>query len=141
MTEQHAKQRLVIENDLTEIAGVIAAFEGFAQACAVPPDTAARFNVIFDELLSNIIRYGYPDQERHEIGICMQRQGERLSVTITDDGIPFDPLSTAPPNTELPVREREVGGLGIHLVRNLVHDAHYRREDGRNIITLMQKLD
>ncbi len=141
MTEAHAERQIVIVNDLTEITTVIGEFESFAASCAVPPDVISRFCLIFDEMLSNIIFYGFPDQGRHEIDIAMARQGARLSVTITDDGIPFDPLGAVTPNMELPIEEREIAGLGIHLVRNLVHGARYRREDGRNIITLIQELN
>jgi anti-sigma regulatory factor (Ser/Thr protein kinase) len=71
----------------------------------------------------------------------MRRHGAKLCVTISDDGIPFDPLSAAMPNMELPLEEREIAGLGIHLVRNLVHSAQYRRQDGRNIVTFIQELE
>ncbi len=141
MTEQQAEELVSIENNLAEIGTVMSAFERFADGCDVSPAVATRFNVIFDEMLSNIILYGYPDQQRHEIDVAMQRQGGRLSVTITDGGVPFDPLSAASPNDQLPIEEREIGGLGIHLVRNLVHDIQYRRENEQNILTLIQELD
>ena len=141
MTEQNAERQIVILNDLAEIATVTSAFASFAAACAVPSATITRFSLIFDEMLSNIIFYGYPDRGRHEIAIVMARLGAEVHVTITDDGIPFDPLSAATPNVELPIEEREVAGLGIHLVRNLVHGANYRRVDGQNIITLIRELE
>lgn len=141
MTEPQAEQQIVIENDLTEIATVTGAFESFAASCGLPPNVVNRFSLIFDEMLSNIIFYGFPDRGRHEITIAMRRHGAKLCVTITDDGIPFDPLSAAMPNMELPLEEREIAGLGIHLVRNLVHSAQYRRQDGRNIVTFIQELE
>ena len=132
---------MTISNDLGDIATVMSAFEGFAKNCDVPADIADRFNVVFDEMLSNIIYYGYPDDQRHEISITFKHQDRCLNVTIKDDGIAFDPFGATSPNTALPVAEREIGGLGIHLVLNMMHAAHYRREGQHNIITLVQKLE
>jgi len=139
--ERQGEMQLKIENRMAEIASVMTVFDGFARDHKVPPVVTNRFKLFFDELLSNIIQHGYTDRERHEIDITMHRDDERLTVTITDDGIPFDPLSAPVPETGVPLEERELRGLGIHLVRNMVQDAHYRRAEGRNIITLMQNLE
>ena len=141
MRAQNNDQHISIGNDLAEIAKVMTAFESFATNCAVPEAVANRFNDVFDEMLSNIIYYGYRDDVPHEITIAFNRQDDRLSVIISDDGIAFDPFAATTPNTELPLAEREIGGLGIHLVRNMMHEVHYRRDDGRNIITLVQNLE
>ena len=61
--------------------------------------------------------------------------GRRLMVTVSDDGVAFNPLAVPPPDTTLPLEERELGGLGIHLVRNLTDEATYGRLGGRNVIT------
>jgi serine/threonine-protein kinase RsbW/sigma-B regulation protein RsbU (phosphoserine phosphatase) len=66
--------------------------------------------------------------------------GGRLTVTVADDGIPFDPLTVAPPDTTLPLADRDVGGLGIHLVRHLVDDIIYRRIGARNETTLVKNV-
>jgi anti-sigma regulatory factor (Ser/Thr protein kinase) len=70
----------------------------------------------------------------------MELAGERLIVTITDDGVPFNPLSMAAPRTDLALEDREIGGMGIHLVRNLVDDVSYHRRIDRNVLTLMSHL-
>jgi anti-sigma regulatory factor (Ser/Thr protein kinase) len=145
MRVQDAEHNILVSNDLNEITVVMEAFDAFAASCAVPAAIATRFCLIFDEMLSNIIYYGYPEpagqKSSREIRVAMQRRGEQVSVTISDDGIPFDPFAATPPNVDLPLEDREIGGLGIHMVRNMVHHAHYRREDGRNIITLIQQLN
>ena len=61
---------------------------------------------------------------------------EPLRITVTDDGIPFNPLEVAKPDTSLPLEDREIGGLGIHFVLSMVDELTYERTDHRNIVTL-----
>ena len=65
---------------------------------------------------------------------------ERVTVTITDDGPPFDPFRQAAPDTTLSVDERPIGGLGIHLVRELMDEVSYQRRDGQNVVVLVKQL-
>jgi serine/threonine-protein kinase RsbW len=90
--------------------------------------------------LNNVISYAYADDNEHNIEVRMARTGTRLSVTITDDGLPFNPLSMKKPNIELSLEDREIGGMGIYLVRNLVDDVSYQRRIGKNVMTMTQNL-
>ena len=65
---------------------------------------------------------------------------DRLSVTLTDDGTPFDPFGAAAPDTALSVEERRIGGLGIHLVRRMMDEVSYHRRDDRNVVVLGKRL-
>ena len=65
----------------------------------------------------------------------------RLVLTFSDDGVPFDPIAAKTPDTSAPLEQREIGGLGIHLVRNLIDEASYERKLGRNVLTLVKQLD
>jgi len=135
-----AERRIVIENHLPEIAAVNEKFETFAEDFGVPRPIVMKFNIIFDEVLNNVISYAYHDDGDHDIEVRMELAGERLIVTITDDGVPFNPLSVATPRTDLALEDRETGGMGIHLVRNLVDDVSYQRRIDRNVLTLMSHL-
>jgi anti-sigma regulatory factor (Ser/Thr protein kinase) len=135
-----AEQRIVIKNHLPEIAAVNEKFEAFAEEFDVPRPIAMKFDVIFDEVLNNIISYAYHDDGDHDIEVKMELAGERLIVTVTDDGVPFNPLSVATPRTDLALEDRKVGGMGIHLVRNLVDGVSYQRRIDRNVLTLMSRL-
>ena len=95
---------------------------------------------MFDELLNNIISYGFDDDGEHAIDIRIVIEETRVRVTIADDGIPFDPFSLAEPDTGLSVEERDVGGLGIHLVRNLMDEVSYERVGDRNVVTCIAHL-
>ena len=82
-------------------------------------------------MLSNIVNHG---GGTIELGIKLA--GRALTATIADDGPPFDPLGRAAPDTDLGIDEREIGGLGIHLVRELMDELGYARENGRNLLRL-----
>jgi PAS domain S-box-containing protein len=135
-----AERRITIKNHLPEIAAVNEKFETFAEEFGVPRPIAMKFNLIFDDVLNNVISYAYHDDDEHDIEVRMELAGERLIVTITDDGVPFNPLSVAAPRTDLALEDREAGGLGIHLVRNLVDNVSYQRRIDKNVLTLMSHL-
>ena len=95
-----------------------------------------------DEVFSNVAAYAYPGGGGTvEIQLAQSADGAELSMTFSDRGIPFDPLAVQPPDTATPPDRRKVGGLGIHIVRNLMDGVVYRRTgDGRNILTLTKRL-
>jgi ammonium transporter len=136
-----AEQRITIKNRMPEIAAVNETFEAFAEEFGIPATIAMKFNVIFDELLNNIVTYAYSDDDEHDIEVRMELAGKRLTVTITDDGVPFNPLSEEAPDIDASLEEREIGGLGIHVVRNLIDDVNYNRRIGENVMTLTRHLE
>lgn len=129
-------RHIAIPNDQAEIAKVIAAFEVFAEENDVPTPLAMKFGIVFDELLSNVISYAFDDGVAHVIDVNFEMSGKRITVTIADDGRPFDPLTVDKPDTVTALEERDIGGLGIHLVRNLVADVTYERRIDKNVTTL-----
>jgi sigma-B regulation protein RsbU (phosphoserine phosphatase) len=127
-----------IINDLKQITNAIEWFEPFAMENKIPFAIIQKINITLDELLNNIISYGYEDKDVHEIDIEVELRGERLIIIIHDDGIPFNPFKKDPPDTMLTVEERMIGGLGIHLVKKLMDEYEYKRQTNRNIITLIK---
>lgn len=133
-------EELVIRNQLSEIARVNERFNLFARRHSIPDEFRRPFNLVFDELLTNIISYGYDDDEDHEIRVGIGLEDETLTVSISDDARAFDPEEQGIPDTTLSVEERPVGGLGIYLVRNLMDEFSYRRDGGRNVVVLRKKM-
>ena len=76
-----------------------------------------------------------------EIDVRIELSSDRLAVTIADDGIPFNPFSGAPPDTSLSLEERELGGLGIHVVSKVMDEVSYNRRTDRNVVILVKYLD
>ena len=132
--------RMSIGRGRGEVARVNSAFAEFADAHALPAAVRRSVNVVLDELLTNIIAYGLAGAEAGEVTIDVALRPDRLTVTLTDDGKPFNPFGRAAPDTALSVEERPIGGLGIHLVRQLMDEVSYQRRTDRNVVVLVKLL-
>lgn len=122
-----------------EVGKVHAALDGFAETHGLPAAMRRSLAVALDELLANALSHGLAGREAARVTVEVALDPERLTVTLTDDGPPFDPFGRAAPDTTLPLDERPVGGLGIHLVRRLVDEARYERRGGRNVVVLVKQ--
>ena len=132
---------ITIVNASSELARVWALADKFAAANQLSSDVAADLHVALDEVLTNIIKYGYTDDRAHEISIRLSVQDGELVAEIEDDGRPFDPLILPEPDVKAPLRERPVGGVGIHFVRKLMNEVSYRRLADRNRLVFKRRLN
>ncbi len=89
-----------------------------------------------DEACTNIIKYGYTDETGTIDIICCTRNGE-LVVVIKDEGKPFDPTSVQPPDLNASLEERQMGGLGVHLIKSMMDEVRYEFIDGKNVLTMV----
>jgi sigma-B regulation protein RsbU (phosphoserine phosphatase) len=122
--------------DLSEIQRVNDRVKSFCSEAGLPASISRKLAIIFDELLNNTISYGFKDEVEHEIEIRIEYAGGRLVVKVSDDGIPFNPFDQIGPDTTLSVEEREIGGLGVLLVKEMTTSQTYQRLRNRNIVTL-----
>lgn len=129
-----------ITNAANELTRVSALADQFAAANQLSSDVVADLHVALDEVLTNIIKYGYTDDRAHEISIQLRVEDGMLVAEIQDDGRPFDPLILPEPDVKAPLKERRVGGVGIHFVRKLMHEVNYRRMADRNRLVLKRRL-
>ena len=97
---------------------------------------AMNANLVLEELLSNIIFYGYDDHDEHMIYVSLQHKETKLDITIEDDGIPFNPLEQEEIDLTTSLEDTEVGGLGIHFVKTLTTDITYKREGNKNVLVM-----
>ena len=127
-----------LANELQEIARVAAEIDQFCAARKLMPGVAYAVNLSIDEILSNTIRNGYDDDERHQIEIIVSLEEDSLVVVIVDDSMPFD-LGLAPErDLDLSLEDTALGGLGLYLVHQMMDSVDYRREEGCNIVTLIK---
>ncbi|MDQ7821254.1 MAG: ATP-binding protein [Candidatus Eremiobacteraeota bacterium] len=132
--------KITVNNDLQEIKRLTTELADFGSSERLASKVIHDITLALEEIVTNIISYGYDDFESHEIVIDLQMLADELSVEISDDGTPFNPLEIPPPDLNAPLDEREIGGLGIFLVRQFMDDVAYRHENQRNILTLRKKL-
>ena len=100
------------------------------------PSRLSEIELVVEEVVSNICRHGYDDEPGQLELRCRRVDARRLLVEFIDCGRPFDILAAPPPDLTVGVDQREVGGLGVPLIRAMVDEASYRREGNRNILRL-----
>jgi anti-sigma regulatory factor (Ser/Thr protein kinase) len=97
-------------------------------------------NLAIEELVTNAMKYGYDDANEHVVEIKLALEHGGLVVTVTDDGRPFNPLTWPEPDTRLPLEDRLIGGLGVHLLRKMSDEMEYVRDGNKNRLTLRKAL-
>jgi len=127
---------LAVKNSMEELPLASEAASRWISEQKLSPRIDYVAGLSIEELVTNCIKYAYDDNEVHLIAIELRLADTAVVLTITDDGRPFDPLKAPTPNLDLPIEERPLGGLGIHLLRNLCQRVEYARVDGRNRVTL-----
>ena len=129
---------LTIVNRIEELRRLAALVEEFGAGENWPPDLVFQVNLVLEEVAINVINYGH-DGGLHEIEIALTSELDALTIEVIDDGRAFDPTEDAKvPDVTLPMEERPVGGLGVYLVRTMMDEMRYRREEGRNHLTLVK---
>ncbi|MBT8220102.1 MAG: ATP-binding protein [Bacteroidia bacterium] len=127
---------ITIKNSISEINFVHKCFTYFAKSKTENESAIQKLCIVIDEVLTNIITHGYADQGEHQIDITCEVGDDSLVLTFRDDGVPFNPLEmeNLPPNKE--VDSAELGGLGIHLMKNLVDQIEYERKNDMNWLVI-----
>ena len=130
---------LALKCDLSELARSAEEIEKFGANRDWPPEWIFKTNLALDELITNVVNYGFEGQEeKKDIHITLTESDNCLVVVMEDEGNPFDPFSeAAEPSLDDELEERTVGGLGVYFVKTLMDEATYERREGRNHITLI----
>jgi serine/threonine-protein kinase RsbW len=127
-------------NQVPEVARVAAMAERFGGEHGLSDDDIMAVNLVLDEIVLNVIHHAYDDSGEHQIGVTLTLEEGVLTIRVDDDGRPFDPLAAPPPDLDAPLEERQIGGLGIHIVRSTMDGVEYQRVGGRNILTMRKHL-
>lgn len=132
---------VTVKNQLTEIERLSAIVDEFGEQHAIPPKVLFAMNVSLDEILTNIISYGYTDGLPHDIVVRLSCRDGTVEVEVADEARAYNPLTTPEPDLTKPLEERPIGGLGVHLIKTMMDALEYRRERDRNILTFRKKFD
>lgn len=135
-TEEHLR----LDADLGELQRLTAWLDGFCERHDIPEEAHYHLNIVVEELVLNAIKHGLCSPSQEAIQIDLQLSDQELDITMTDTGIPFNPLDAPPPDLTGSLANRPIGGLGIHLVRSLMNSVEYKREGGKNQLRLRKYL-
>jgi serine/threonine-protein kinase RsbW len=129
-----------LKSNLSELDTLCEHLERFGQSIGLDPKCIFEANLALDELFTNIINYGFADQNEHIIKITIAHRDDNLVFSIEDDGVPFNPTKARTPDLECTIEECKIGGLGIHLAKNLMDEVCYQRCKNKNILTLKKNI-
>src|SRR5262245_16863373 len=131
---------LRIPNDVQGLCSALATLDEFMERHRVDGQTAFTVRLAAEEIVTNVIKYAYADTARHEIELGLRLAKGRAVLRVVDDGRAFDPLAAPAPDLTLPVEEKPIGGVGIHLVRTMA-ELEYTRADGKNVLSATVRIE
>ena len=134
------RKSIVLPNDINEVPRLTAFVDAVCEAVGFNPTVTMQMNLAIEEAVVNVMNYAYPRGKKGDVTIEALSNDVRLKFVITDSGTPFDPTVHADVDTTLSAQERPIGGLGIHLVRQLMDSINYERVNNLNVLTLRKKL-
>ena len=135
------EKKLVLKNEIAEINRLAIFIEELGEELNLPPDLVFNLNLVLEEAVSNVILYAYPKEEQQEIVLTAKKSDENLIFVFTDTGKEFDPTQAPDADVTLSAEEREIGGLGIFLIRQIMNKIEYQRIEGKNVLTLGKQLN
>lgn len=126
--------------NITELARLNTAIDAFGQGHHWSPKTLFQVKLALEEAVTNILSYGFDGQQTQLIWLKVVQEGRLLSIVLTDNGTPFDPLERPPPDLDSNLEDRMVGGLGVYLIRQMMDNVSYQRQDGCNKLCMMKNV-
>ena len=138
---EHPRLSLSVPAVLQSIPEVQKAYLGFAAENGLGPSINRRVQLALDEVLNNIATYAYPLSDDGSVDIALEVWPTRLVITLVDDGLPFDPTAVDALAVGAPLEDRQVGGLGIHLVRTVMDGLEHNRHARKNVLVMTKRLD
>lgn len=129
-----------LRNDPSEAKHIGDWVDEFARRAGLSKDVQHSIDLALAEWVTNVISYAYDDSREHWITVRFLKGDAEVRVEVQDDGRAFDPLTLPSTDTSAPLEKRPIGGLGVHMMRKLMDAVLYRREGGRNILTLVKRI-
>ena len=136
----HYQRSLTLPNDVQQVSKLAEFVDTVCEAAGLDMGVCMQMNLAIEEAVVNVMKYAYPPEVNGTVSIDATISDKGLKFVISDNGIPFDPTAKAEVDTSLSAEERGIGGLGIHLIRQIMDSINYEYIDGRNILTLLKKI-
>ena len=129
-------EKLDLTVDIEEMERVKAFVLSVSHQADLGEILSQKLHLVVEEAVVNVVNYSAATM----MSLCAWQEADSLYISLTDDGTPFDPTQYPSPDLTVPGDQRQVGGLGIHYIRTMSNGMAYRREDGKNILTIQIKV-
>ena len=138
--ESTMSETLLIKNDVHEVSKFNTFIKSVMEKLNIEASLANKLRLAIEEAVVNVIDYAYPIDQEGTIEVRIMFDGETMKTMIIDSGVAFDPTEKEKADTSLSAEDRQIGGLGILLVRELMDTINYERVNGQNVLTLIKKV-
>lgn len=136
-----APRRIIMKNEMTEVSRMRGFFHSVCREHNIDEGTFKTLNLAIEEWVANVINYAYPKGIRGHVELTAKVKDDVLTLVVKDHGTPFDPTLQPDADVDAGLNERQIGGLGIHLVKTIMDSMHYERSaDGYNVLTLTKNI-
>ena len=134
------KKELKLKNQIGELEKVNKFIEEIGDELGLGMELRMNLNLVMEEMVSNVIFYAYPKDVEGEIELEAEYDGNELCFVLSDSGKEFDPTQKEDANPDINPTEREIGGMGIYIVKNIMNEVSYQRLEGKNLLTMRKNI-
>ena len=127
---------LTLTNDIQELERLEPFLDNFFEQNKINPSLLSSVNLALEEALANVIMYAYPEGTQGEVTLSAKVSDNVIRMEIKDKGVPFNPLQQQEADLDVSLEERQIGGLGIHLIKEIMNEVNYVYKDGKNVLTM-----
>lgn len=129
-----------LKNRISELERLDQKLQAFGASIGLSKKCVFQINLAVDELFTNIVKYGFADNNLHYVAVTLSHRDGKISIRVEDNGVPFDPAAKQTSELKDPLEHCKIGGLGLHLVKKIMDDIIYERRGGKNVITLIKHI-
>ena len=134
------EKSIILANDISEISRLYEFVEEVGNDFELSPDIVFNLNLVLEEAVVNIINYAYPKEEHESIYLSARMHEGSIILVLTDTGKEFDPTAAPEADVTLSADDRQIGGLGIFLIRQIMNEVKFERVEGKNVLTFLKRL-
>ena len=135
------RKELRIKNQISELEKVAQFVEEIGEELGLSMELQMNLNLVMEEMVTNVIFYAYPQGEVADIELLAKSDGKELTFVLSDQGKEFDPTAKEDANPDINPADREIGGMGIFIVKNIMNKVTYQRLEGRNLLTMTKGIE
>ena len=133
-------KKLIIKNHVGELERVNKFIEEIGEELGLDMELQMNLNLVMEEMVSNVIFYAYPEGKTADIELVAESNGKELTFMLSDQGKEFDPTAKEDADPDVNPMEREIGGMGIFIVKNIMNQVTYQRLEGKNLLTMKKEI-
>ena len=134
------RKEIIIKNQVNELEHVASFIEDIGDELGLDMELQMNLNLVLEEMVSNVIFYAYPEGEDASIELTAEYDGKELTFVLSDQGVEFDPTLREHQDMDANPAERDLGGMGIFIVKNIMNQVTYQRLEGKNLLTMKKEI-